>query len=398
HPERSILPRLDPAQFLSSFDRIYRVRSFLYSGKNWPNLSSSHNLCLALHSSMESLQQLLQVTRTFSGPISLSLFTPGPYYGLINLFLQHAAKCHPKVMRNLAIHVMFPIQFPLTIEDIPSNTEVNCSTPYDLTRHRLAAFKKLVYPESRMRNLAQRGCPTPFTFIFDIDMRIPEQFDKDVEYFLATKGNRCPKCIFIIPVYEVDGLTAYANLPRNKTELLDQVKSKKARIYHIKTYPWGQKMSHLEQWEKLPKDVGPHVAYELEKYQFTYEPIFIGPTSMPSFDERFTGFGLCRNTQFYELFVAGFQFHLLNDGFLIHMGFKVPGERKPWKSKELLRNQRLVPQFAQEIKVKYGRDPCQMSLKLRTYRPSKWKDIDCPINEKPLENNVQSMINFMNVT
>eukprot|EP00094_Tigriopus_californicus_P011957 TCALIF_11551-PA protein Name:"Similar to B3GNT1 N-acetyllactosaminide beta-1,3-N-acetylglucosaminyltransferase (Pongo abelii)" AED:0.30 eAED:0.30 QI:0/0/0/0.66/1/1/3/0/255 len=238
-------------------------------------------------------------------------------------------------------------------------------------------MQKLTYPQCHLRNLAQLGCQTPFTFVIDIDMRIPEQLDLGVEGFLKSQSNYCPNCVFILPVYEINTTQNKDRVPQNKKQLLKQIKMKQARIYHMQTYSWGQKMSNLDLWERLNESTSLEVAYGLERYQFTYEPMFIGPTSIPLFDERFDGFGLCRNTQFYELFVAGFQFKFLNNGFLTHIGFKVPGQREQWKFKELVKNQRLIPQFALEIRARYGQDPCEMSLKLRTFPASKWKDIQC---------------------
>ena len=92
----------------------------------------------------------------------------------------------------------------------------------------------------------------------------------------------------------------------------------------------------------------------VEKYIFKYEPLYVARAETPQFDERFIGFGMTRNTQVtkclwnyqsvklslfqfllavcsvhpltcqvYEMYVAGFKFHLLNNAFTSHWGFQV---------------------------------------------------------------------------
>ena len=50
------------------------------------------------------------------------------------------------------------------------------------------------------------------------------------------------------------------------------------------------------------------VAFQVTKYLFKYEPIYVARAETPIFDERFIGFGMTRNTQSYEMFLAGYQF------------------------------------------------------------------------------------------
>ena len=72
------------------------------------------------------------------------------------------------------------------------------------------------------------------------------------------------------------------------------------------------------------------------EYIFKYEPIYIAHADTPQFDERFIGFGMTRNSQVrrdegfgntswqvYEMYVAGYDFHILNNAFTSHWGFQV---------------------------------------------------------------------------
>lgn len=54
-----------------------------------------------------------------------------------------------------------------------------------------------------------------------------------------------------------------------------------------------------------------------------------------------------------ELHVAGFDFEVLNEGFLIHKGFKEALKFHPQKEAENQHNRILYRQFKQELKAKY---------------------------------------------
>ena len=70
----------------------------------------------------------------------------------------------------------------------------------------------------------------------------------------------------------------------------------------------------------------------MTKYLFKYEPIYVARAETPIFDERFIGFGMTRNTQTYEMFMAGYTFSVLNNLFLNHWGLQ-KRETRPRKAK-----------------------------------------------------------------
>lgn len=58
-----------------------------------------------------------------------------------------------------------------------------------------------------------------------------------------------------------------------------------------------------------------------------------------------------------ELHVAGFDFEVLNEGFLVHKGFKEVLKFHPQKEAENQHNKILYRQFKQELKAKYPDSP-----------------------------------------
>ena len=60
-----------------------------------------------------------------------------------------------------------------------------------------------------------------------------------------------------------------------------------------------------------------HISHNVSQFEFFYEPFYVSLDSAPEYDERFEGYGFTRNTQAYELHLAGWQFqvgslHVLN--------------------------------------------------------------------------------------
>jgi len=221
------------------------------------------------------------------------------------------------------------------------------------------------YPQNLLRNLAKAGCQTNYTYIPDIDMVPTPGMDLRLETFLAKDqelGN-CTKCAFVIPTYEIS--TEAGRLPANKTELVSYIRDKKARQFHQAVYSINQKSSDLKRWEKIPETDTIDTAYKVEKYIFKYEPLYVARGDTPPFDERFIGFGMTRNTQVYEMYVAGYSFHLLNNAFTSHWGFQSYSTRPVWRAKQMEENNGKFDEFAKELSAHYNADPYDMLSKLK---------------------------------
>jgi len=66
---------------------------------------------------------------------------------------------------------------------------------------------------------------------------------------------------------------------------------------------------------------------------------------------------MTRNTQAYEMYVAGYEFHVLNNAFSNHWGFQTFKSRPPWRAVQRVVNEQRFSNFAKEVSAHYGRDP-----------------------------------------
>ena len=112
---------------------------------------------------------------------------------------------------------------------------------------------------------------------------------------------------------------------------------------------------YFTRWEALPSKNETEVAFDVTKYLFKYEPIYVARAETPIFDERFIGFGMTRNTQSYEMFMAGYTFSVLNNLFLNHWGLQKRETRPHWRQLQHLLNNRLFRGFAKELTARYNK-------------------------------------------
>ena len=74
---------------------------------------------------------------------------------------------------------------------------------------------------------------------------------------------------------------------------------------------------------------------------------------------------MCFCLQVYEMFVAGYQFHVLDNAFASHWGFQTIKTRPKWRAKQQEENNKRFDDFAREVTARYGRDPYNMLKKLK---------------------------------
>ena len=65
------------------------------------------------------------------------------------------------------------------------------------------------------------------------------------------------------------------------------------------------------------------------------------------------------------MYVAGYEFFVLNNAFTSHWGFQSIRTRPKWRAKQQEENNAKFDEFAREVTARYGRDPCKMLKKLK---------------------------------
>eukprot|EP00095_Tigriopus_kingsejongensis_P007170 maker-scaffold211_size255937-snap-gene-1.15 protein:Tk07170 transcript:maker-scaffold211_size255937-snap-gene-1.15-mRNA-1 annotation:"n-acetyllactosaminide beta- -n-acetylglucosaminyltransferase-like" len=354
--------------------RMFKTSMFTVSGSKWDELSRTRQVCLGAQTSIDRASWLIEMVKTWSGPMSIALFTPDVEFHISKVFIKYLHRCFPKIKEQVSFHFLFPVDHP--VRDSPSLNEIvgvmSCSDPKKVidflintrSKEMLVWREPMEYPQNLLRNTAKSGCQTNFTFIPDIDMIPNPGLDRDLDLFLSQpEAQECDKCAYVVPTYEIS--TTSSHMPVNKTELLAFLKQKKARVFHQSVYTLNSKSSNLKKWEKIPMTSTLDVAYRVDNYLFKYEPLYVAKGNSPLFDERFIGFGMTRNTQAYEMYVSGYEFFVLNNAFTNHWGFQSIKTRPQYRAIQQMKNNARFDVFAKELNARYENDPYDMMTKLK---------------------------------
>merc|ERR1719219_202246 len=166
--------------------------------------------------------------------------------------------------------------------------------------------------------------------VTDIDIMPSPESAEVLKHFLVL--NTCAMCAYVLATYE---LQSSSKFPPNKTDLIKEVKMQRARPFHYTVFKMNQHATNFSLYEKKQDESSLHVSHTVKNFEFFYEPFYISLDTAPPFDERFIGYGFTRNTQAYEMFMAGWTFEVLSPIFAIHWGFQEVKGRPAWRQQQI---------------------------------------------------------------
>lgn len=350
--------------------RLYKYFDFAVTGERFKELSDEYTVCLATQSSLEKLYSLVQVAHHFSGPISASVFAAGDdELYLLQLYITYLRKCYPAIRDSVSFHLAIPKDRAATLMRNGLNekfSHFNCAQPEttlnELMKHRTIETTKWrmknPYPQNHLRNVARKGCQNEFVFLTDVDIIPSINFAEQLDKFLRTTKCQTAKCAFVIPTYEIDNRVKF---PKDKLDLIRLAKKGLARPFHHKVFIYNQFATNFSKWESDLENIKEtQISYNVTNFEFLYEPFYVSTDLVPVHDERFLGYGFTRNTQTYEMFVAGYQFQVLSPIFTCHWGLQNKKNRPAWRERQNNINRKILDVFKREVFARYHKDPLKM--------------------------------------
>ncbi|GAB6027950.1 hypothetical protein CHUAL_002177 [Chamberlinius hualienensis] len=284
--------------------RKYAIHDFVYVGRQWYNVSHKAQVTLATQTSVENLFRLVEISQSWLGLVSVSVFVPGEDYNIAQFYIQLLNDCFESIRMNVSFHFVYPVDKPP--DEMPGFERwiISCSKwktiMKDLLSYRSREMlnwrEQLLYPQNHMRNVARKACYTPYVFVTDIELIPKFSLATELDTFLLNKP--CTRCAFVVPTYEV-GEYMY-HLPANKSELLRLINKQVIQPFHVKTAKRNQRATNSSLWESLPETDTISVAYLITKFQTFYEPFYVAEDDVPPHDERFVGYGYTRNSQVFR--------------------------------------------------------------------------------------------------
>jgi N-acetyllactosaminide beta-1,3-N-acetylglucosaminyltransferase len=223
----------------------YKFLDFVWPGNKFLELSKKYTVSVATQSSLEKLHSIVDLSRHWTGPISLAVFVAGEELRLTELYISYLRQCFPHVKDQISFHLAYSWDYPPADgHKLALDYKQNCSNPEavlsDLLQYRSPRTTEwrnnMPYPQNHLRNHARTNCQTKYIYLIDVDIIPSIGMADNLDQFL--RNSQCEKlCAYVIPVYEID---EKAEFPQNKSEMLKLTNSRMARPFHQKTYPTAQ--------------------------------------------------------------------------------------------------------------------------------------------------------------
>lgn len=306
----------------------YRIINFIMRAENLGVKNNvRQDLSLVTQSTIKHLVHLESILNRWHGPVSMAIFSLTQDIPLAIDAILNLRRCIPAARSNTSFHLVYPLNSPYNKAPSPQPLVLD---PCDTIKDRISNFKisdnyahGVPYPNNLLRNVGRRNSLTEFVFVVDIDMLPSDHLYSDFMDFAAanklliesprkddkTKDDatesriKDDKTVFVVPAFETkEG----AEIPRDKTGLLQLLELMEARPFYFELCWKCQKHTDYETWQKEPPSAKLNVLFEV-LWRDPWEPFYIGRNVAPFYDERFRQYGFNRISQ-----VRSFFFFILN--------------------------------------------------------------------------------------
>ncbi|XP_060842012.1 beta-1,4-glucuronyltransferase 1-like [Rhopalosiphum padi] len=317
-------------------------------------------VCLATQCSVDRLHSIVELANNWNGSISTAIYVAGEELYYLQDYVRFLRRCYRSIRQTVTFHLALPAnQFPQSAQSGFTTDQLPCHQdpvtvlsnlmkllPETLKRWRI----RMPYPQNHLRNLARLNCQTHYTLVTDIDI-IPSIDSAILLNTFLSERPKCLKCVYVLPTYEVH---KSAIPPKNVTELIKLKSTGLARYFHMEVFKLNQMPTNFLMFEKSSKKYsGIHISHKVSKYQLYYEPFYVSLNNVPSYDERFIGYGYTRNSQVYEMFAAKYQFEVLANVFTFQHSFASQKKKSNYREIQYAENLALFTKFKKEIAARY---------------------------------------------
>ncbi|CAF1535640.1 unnamed protein product [Adineta ricciae] len=291
---------------------------------------NAHLLALNLHTNIQNLHSLLNHTKVWDGPISLSLYIKGARASDDIDYASIWLRCNRRLFKVLNVHLIMSAK---AYERSISNQHNTHSVKYAVSCQNIKYINhtdetdSTIYPSNLLRNVARTGTtPTTVQYILTLDIDIypaPDLFHHLVSFYTQIKTTEeFNRTLYVIPSFEIhlDAVKNSAPLPQNKNELILLWNDQHLQPFQADVCPTCQFLTNYQAWkqeasnDKIVPLFRPH-------YAQPWQPYYVGPKDAPTYDARFKAHAHARISQCCESYVAGYDFVVLNNIYLYRLGF-----------------------------------------------------------------------------
>lgn len=316
--EQPNILRTDLLQYIKHIERAHKMD---YSGTYMfiPNIVTPHspddneNLTICSQSTVNNLHYLKNMSQTWDGPISVTVFTHGydTVFALHTIAYMHA--CFETVKHSVSFHIAYPILHPPSNIKTILNMDMHCNNVESLLtdKSKVNYGDQIPYPHNILRNIAIEYSSTPYILMIDIDMVPSYDLNRLFQQFIRRRsisagiGNNSKdqKMVYVIPAFE-----SRTHIGRcDKESLLKEWDLNNIRPFYEHVCWKCQKVTEYEKWRGLPGLHFLDIGYILQ-WENPWEPFYIAKKQdLPLYDGRFKQYGFNRISQVSCIGQAGFE-------------------------------------------------------------------------------------------
>eukprot|EP00158_Paraphelidium_tribonemae_P002893 Partr_v1_DN25762_c0_g1_i2_m74700 putative Inherit from opiNOG: Glycosyltransferase-like len=173
------------------------------------------------------------------------------------------------------------------------------------------------------RNVARFFARSDLIMMIDVDFLLCSDLRYNFEQLDPVYKERVNNgsAVFVVPAFEFTNTAAdleVVNYPETKSELKKYYTDNGAIMFH-NNWRRGHGPTDYDKWfdGKEP--------YKVSEYNYNYEPyVLMKREGLPWCDERFVGYGSNKAACLYEIFLAGVEFWVMPEDFLVHQRHPYP--------------------------------------------------------------------------
>ncbi|KAF6211820.1 hypothetical protein GE061_012335 [Apolygus lucorum] len=334
----------------------YRIANVNFETKQYVYSAPIPDIALVTQCSQHHIYKLIRLSKRWQGPISVAIYMDEEAVAEVFHKVALLMTCFPAFRENVTISFVSPLPAKNRPSAVPilDAKDLCQEENYDGGVASTNYASSEGYPNNLLRNVARRASNTEFVLVIDVDMLPSENLRQDFLLFATQRGlfkknNHLEKIVFVVPAFE-----SKENVvpPLNKGQLLSLVETGEVRPFYSQLCSKCQAPTNYDAWLNEPAGAEMATMFDMI-WRDPWEPFYISSNNVPLYDERFKQYGFNRISQVCELHVAGYTFSILNNAFLVHIGFKTTSSFHEDKEKDQERNRMIFRQFKAELKLKY---------------------------------------------
>lgn len=264
-----------------------------------------HLLSLATHTTINNLHHLDSLLERWRSPLSVAVFAHGQDVKVATALLYALSVFCPQVRALVDFHLIClsgeTASFPEKDREHFAGLDDCASVFSRLEMHRDEQQQKnydmsgnVSYPNNLLRNVARGGTESSYILVLDMDMVPSADLHRQFEDMVAS-GKLAGDEVFVLPAFEIRHAR---KIPATKAELVQLYQVGEVRPFYEELCPRCQAPTDYSQWvNSFVRDTGRlEVAYTLS-WVDPWEPFYIGPSTVPLYDESFKQYGFNRISQ-----------------------------------------------------------------------------------------------------